>query len=82
MVAAVLHGRRLGRGRDHRWRDRGRHALRLTEPARRPKAAAAGAIAGAAIVITRDTVDTRWAIVIGLVALASRRQPSATQRVG
>jgi hypothetical protein len=31
MVAAVLHGCRLGRRRDHRRRDRRRHALRLTE---------------------------------------------------
>src|SRR3954451_20928694 len=30
LVAAVLHGRRLGRGRDHRRGDRGRHALRVT----------------------------------------------------
>jgi hypothetical protein len=29
-VAAVLHGRRLGRGRDHRRGDRRRHALRVT----------------------------------------------------
>src|SRR3954452_14850519 len=34
-LAAVLHGRRLGRRRDHRRRDRRRHALRLTPPATR-----------------------------------------------
>src|SRR4051812_22488732 len=32
---AVLHDRRLGRRRHHRWRDRGRHALRLARACRR-----------------------------------------------
>ena len=50
MVAAVLHGRRLGRRRHHRWRDRSRHALQLASVSAqpRPRRVAVGVLIAAA----------------------------------